>query len=144
MIRVFSDPAELSEAEPPTSWLRVEETDDVVLLTAAGGIAARRAIDLWSRIEHALEHADGRLVAVDLTGVTAFDARSVDEVTLAARAALRRHLDLCAITHPDSPFDQYLRCRALGQRIPIYSSLGEALPAEASAAGAAAAWESVA
>jgi anti-anti-sigma regulatory factor len=109
-----------------TSWLAVEEDDDLVLVTAAGGIAASRAEELWCAIEAAVDRSVGRLVAVDLTRVTAFDEHSVHEVLLVARDSLRRHLDLCAITAPDSPLGHQLRHR-LPERFPVYPSLSQAL-----------------
>ena len=111
------------------SWLSAEEDEDVVLLIVTGGIAASRAAELWCSIEDALERAQGRLVAVDFTRVTAFDERTIDEVLLVVKASARRRLHLCAITHPHSPFDHYLRC-ALAGSCPTFFSLAEALTSQ--------------
>ena len=112
-----------------TAWLTVEEDDYVVLVTATGGLAAGRAAELWHCVADALDRADGRLVAVDFERVTAFDERSINEIRLAAQASISRDLDLCAITRPNSAFDQYLRCAVKGS-LPIFSSLREALTGE--------------
>jgi anti-anti-sigma regulatory factor len=122
----------LSASAPPDGWLAIDDAGDVVLVSATGGIAADRAPMLWAEIEYALERACGARVAVDLTGVIVFDEHSLDEIALAAKDSLRRHLDLCFITSPNSPLDQYLRCSALIRSIgvPIFSSVYDAVSTE--------------
>jgi anti-anti-sigma regulatory factor len=110
----------------PYSWLAVHDGDEVVVVTATGGIAAGRAAQLWCVIEEALDRSDGRPVAVDLAKVTAFDEGSLGEVVLVVRASLRRHLDLCVVTGSNTPLGHRLRC-LLPERSPVFSSLHEAL-----------------
>jgi anti-anti-sigma regulatory factor len=109
-------------------WLTVEDgADGSVLVTAAGGIAADRSIDLWSSLEEALEQANGALVVVDLTRVTGFDIDSIGELTRVAKASARRHLDLCAIVRPNSALEHYAHCYGLSLLLPIHHSLAAAL-----------------
>ncbi len=117
----------LSGASP---WLTIDTTgEDAVLVTATGGIAAHRALDLWATVEEALECAAGRLVAVDLLAVSTFDVGSVDALIRLARASARRHAHLCALTEPNSPLHQYVQWRQPIGSLSVYRSLPEALAA---------------
>jgi anti-anti-sigma factor len=113
-------------------WLSVEglDGDDATVIRVRGGIAADRAEELWEAIEGALERAVGARVVVDLSGVTGFDIGSIEELTEAAMAAVRRHADLCALVKPYSPLDHYLRCCGLAHQLPLYDSLIAALDSE--------------
>ena len=112
------------------TWLKIDDqSDDAVVVTATGGIAADRALDLWATVEEALERAAGRLVAVDLRGVTIFDAGSVDALIRLARAAVRRHVHVCALMMPNTPLYQYIEHRQSMGTLSVYPSLTVALAA---------------
>jgi ABC-type transporter Mla MlaB component len=110
------------------AWLKIDDhSDDAVVVTATGGIAADRALDLWATVEEALERAAGRLVAVDLLGVTTFDTGSVDALIRLARAAIRRHVHVCVLMLPNTPLYQYVEHRQSVVALLVYPSLATAL-----------------
>lgn len=109
-------------------WLQIDDgSEDAVVVTAAGAIAADRALELWATVEEALERAVGRLVAVDLHEVTIFDAESVDALIRLAKSAVRRHVPVCALLQPGTPLYEYVENRQSMSALSIYPSLGDAL-----------------
>jgi hypothetical protein len=117
-------------------WLE-EHDEDVVVLTVSGGVAAHRAGDLWSAIEGALEVAAGRLVVAELSAVTVFDLGTLDALDCVARAATRRHDDVCAVMRSDSPLHQYAQIRGLAQRLLIHTTMSAVVgPADGDAVSA--------
>jgi ABC-type transporter Mla MlaB component len=111
-----------------SDWLTINEgSEDAVVVIAAGGIAADRALDLWATVEEALERAVGRLVAVDLHHVTSFDAASVDTLIRLARSAHRQRVSVCALLLPDSALYRYVERRRSVHALSIYPTLADAL-----------------
>jgi anti-anti-sigma regulatory factor len=110
------------------SWLTIEAgAEDSVLVTVAGRISTDGPNDLWSSVEEALEQANGGLVVVDLTRVTAFDVDSIRDLMQIAKASVRRNLDLCALIRPHSPLEHHADGSGLSLLLPIYACTTAAL-----------------
>jgi anti-anti-sigma regulatory factor len=110
------------------TWVTTDDlSDDVVVVTAVGGLAAYRGVELWAELEGALERAAGRLVVADFLAVTGFDVYTIDSLARVARASRRRRLDLCAVMHPSGALGQYARSCRLDTLVPIYDSVPTAL-----------------
>jgi len=116
--------------DPPTQTTSLEirdDSDDAVVVIARGGIAADDAVSLWATVEEALERAAGRLVAVDLRGVTEFDVESADALLHLAKASKRRRVHLCALMVPDAPLYRLVEERKSMGALSVYPSLTTAL-----------------
>lgn len=121
----------LDEMSSPLSWAWVRVANDgaeAVLVTAKDDPGAEHTHDLWATVEEALERAEGRPVAIDLRTITAFDARSIDVLINLAKAAKRRHVDLCALVLAHTPLHDSIddRRHTIGV-LSMYSSLAKAM-----------------
>ncbi|WP_445189978.1 STAS domain-containing protein [Pseudonocardia sp. Cha107L01] len=117
-------------SETWNAWLRYEDGGaDVVVVRVVGGVSDTRADELWSAIESALEHADGRVVVVDLSAVTAFDVETVETLIRIGRAGRRRHADVRVVARPASAIDWYLRTRGMPSLLPMAGSVCAVLAA---------------
>jgi len=106
------------------AWLRYEDgRADVVVVRVVGGVSDTRADELWSAIESALEHADGRVVVVDLSDATTFDVETVDTLIRVGRAGRRRHADVRVVARPASAMDWYLRSQGLPSLLSMAGSV---------------------
>lgn len=107
---------------PDRQWLNtVEVGEDVVVVSAVGGIEGPRATQLWSEVEGALELAAGRLVIIDLSRAQPFDEHSIGALRSVARACHRRQVDIHLVLRTGSPLAQYARDHGLSAQLTTYT-----------------------
>lgn len=107
-------------------WPAVDgRDDDAVWVRVTGGAAADRSDELWNALEVAFEQAEGRVVVIDLSAVSAFDTGTMAILTSVSRQAARWHLAVWAVVAPASPIGQYVQHCGLDEFLTMRSTEAE-------------------
>jgi anti-anti-sigma factor len=107
-------------------WLSVDARDeDAVWVRVTGGVAADRSDELWDALEAAFDQCEGRLVVIDLSAVSTFDASTIATLSTVSRQAARWHMAVCAVVQPTSPLAQYLHYSGLGEFLTVRPTVAD-------------------